>query len=162
MKKHSSLRTDKLVHRPLSWSKKCDFSEYVAIDVIYVLPKIGAEGMKIEGYSMLTVEDSEHEPIHDDNSGKGIAAVCRNSPEIDSRHLSPSATQRGSNRIKTKMEIILSYQRITVSAPPAHPKQVLGYVGRKTKCQTLCLKYYFLSVMGLHNYREIMYNSVHF
>ena len=84
--------------------------------MIYVLPKIGAEGMKIEGYSMLTVEDSEHEPIHDDNSGKGIAAVCRNSPEIDSRHLSPSATQRGSNRIKTKMEIILSYQRITVSA----------------------------------------------
>ena len=74
--------------------------------------------MKIDGYSVLTVEDSEHDPKHDDDGGKGIAAACRNTLEIDSWHLSPSATQRGRNRIVTKIEIILSYQRITVSTHP--------------------------------------------
>ena len=83
--------------------------------------------MKIDGYSVLAVGDSEHEPIHNDNSGKGIAAACRNTLEIDSWHLPPSATQRGSSRKARETCIILSYRRITpISA-------VLGYIGRSLR-----------------------------
>ena len=46
--------------------------------------------MKIDGYSVLAVGDSEYEPIHNDDGGKdnddggkGIAAACRNTLEID-------------------------------------------------------------------------------
>ena len=73
--------------------------------------------MKIDGYSVLAVGDSEHEPIHNDNSGKGIAAACRNTLEIDSWHLPRSATQQGSSRKVWETCVILSYRHITVSAP---------------------------------------------
>ena len=90
--------------------------------------------MKIDGYSVLAGGDSEHEPIHNDNGGKdnddggkGIAAACRNTLEIDSWHLPPSATQRGSSRKARETCIILSYRRITPI------RAVLGYIGRSLR-----------------------------
>ena len=106
--------------------------------------------MKIDGYSVLAVGDSEHEPIHNDNSGKGIAAACRNTLEIDSWHLPRSATQQGSSRKVWETCVILSYRRITVSAPRQAHKGSARLYGPEAKCQTLCLKHYFLLAMRLH------------